>query len=114
QQLHDEQRRAALATHVETLIRSRQDDPVRAEIAATTLDLDAIAAELRAQADVPGWARVIGADLLPPTPPDTRLNPDTEREPAALPTLTGPMPPADVLRRVPQDQASYDRWRHLW
>ncbi|MGX7672984.1 hypothetical protein [Plantactinospora sp. DSM 117369] len=110
QQLRDEKRRAALATHVETLIRSRHDDPVRADIAATTLDLDAVAAALTAQADVPGWARVIGADLTPPPPTDAE--PDTAGELAALPA--GPMPPADVLRRVPQDQASYDRWRQLW
>ncbi|MGI5213319.1 hypothetical protein [Plantactinospora sp. CA-290183] len=111
QQLRDEKRRAALASHVETLIRSRHDDPVRADIAATTLDLDAVAATLTAQADVPGWARVIGADLTPPTP-NSDVDADAERNPAALPV--GPMPPADVLRRVPQDQASYDRWRQLW
>ncbi|WP_410814863.1 hypothetical protein [Micromonospora sp. 067-2] len=111
QQLRDDKRRSALATHVETLIRSRHDDPVRADIAATTLDLDAVAAALTAQADVPGWAHVIGADLLPPTPPDREAHPDVKRETAAV---AGPMPPADVLRRVPQDQASYDRWRLLW
>nr|WP_152332187.1 hypothetical protein [Micromonospora purpureochromogenes] len=114
QQLRDEKRRSALASHVETLIRSRHDDPVRAAIAATTLDIDAVAVALTAQADVPGWARVIGAGLLPPAPPDRDTEPDAEREPAALPAMSGPMPPADVLRRVPQDQASYDRWRQLW
>lgn len=114
QQLRDEKRRAALATHVETLMRSRHDDPVRADIAATTLDLDAVAVALTTQTDVAGWARVIGADLLPPAPSDTGADPDAEREPGALPVLAGPMPPADVLRRVPQDQASYDRWRQLW
>ncbi len=63
---------------------------------------------------MPGWARVIGADLLPPATPDGDGEPDAEPEPATPPTLSGPMPPADVLRRVPQDQASYDRWRRLW
>ncbi|WP_349876341.1 hypothetical protein ABIH81_19550 [Micromonospora sp. HUAS YX12] len=92
QQLRDEKRRAALATHVETLIRSRHDDPVRADIAATTLDLDAVAAELTAHADVPGWARVIGADLLPPAPPDGDVDPDAEREPTAPRVVPGPMP----------------------
>jgi hypothetical protein len=114
QQLRDEKRRAALATHVESLIRSRHDDPVRADIAATTLDLDAIAAQLRGQADVAGWTRVIGTDLQPPAIPEGDGEPDTERESATPPTLSRPMPPADVLRRVPQDQASYDRWRRLW
>ncbi len=112
-QLREEKRRAALATHVETLIRSRHDDPVRADIAATTLDLDAVAAALTTQADVPGWARVIGADLTPPAAPILDSDPDAAQTPTAgLPA--GPMPPADVLRRVPQDQASYDRWRQLW
>ncbi|MEH1166420.1 hypothetical protein V6V47_13630 [Micromonospora sp. CPCC 205539] len=111
QQLREEKRRSALAAHVEKLIRSRHDDPVRADIAATTLDLDAVAAALTAQADVPGWARVIGADLLPPPPLDSAADLDAERDTVAV---AGPMPPADVLRRVPQDQASYDRWRQLW
>ncbi|ROO60342.1 hypothetical protein EDC02_2204 [Micromonospora sp. Llam0] len=112
QQIRGDKRRAALAIHVETLIRSQHDNPAVADIAATTLDLDAVAAALTAQADVPGWARVIGADLLPPTPPHSDADPDTDRNPTGLPA--GPMPPADVLRRVPQDQASYDRWRQLW
>ncbi|HET8659179.1 MAG TPA: hypothetical protein VFM55_09295 [Micromonosporaceae bacterium] len=119
QQLRDEQRRAALARHVETLIRSRHSDPVRAAIAATTLDIDAVAAELTARADVAGWARVIGADLLPPQPPPadtTRANPaGGELAPgAAAPSSTAPMPRTDVLRRVPTSQDAYDRWRQLW
>jgi len=109
-QLRDEKRRAALAQHVETLIRSRHDDPIRAAIAATTLDIDAVAAALTAQADVTGWARVIGADLLPPLPlsgvPDGR-------EPDVMP-VGPPLPPTDVLRRIPTNQAAYDRWRQLW
>ena len=110
QLLRDEKRRAALAQHVETLIRSRHSDPVRAAIAATTLDIDAVAAALTAQADVAGWARVIGADLLPPPPPSDAQD---GREPGATPA--GPaMPPMDVLRRIPADQARYDRWRQLW
>ncbi|MCG5446217.1 hypothetical protein NIE79_004785 [Micromonospora sp. NIE79] len=115
QQLRDEKRRTALATHVETLIRSRHDDPVRADIAATTLDLDAVAADLTAHADVTGWARVIGADLRPPPVPLPGVGGDVDADPERESvTVAGPMPPADVLRRVPQDQASYDRWRQLW
>jgi hypothetical protein len=111
QQVRDEQRRNALAAHVEALIRARHDDPVRAAIAAATLDVDAVAAELTAHADVPGWARVIGADLRPPPLPDDTAAARRDA-PAAKPA--GPLPPADVLRRVPHDQASYDRWRRLW
>ena len=120
QQLRDQQRRTALAKHVETLIRSRHKDPVRAAIAATTLDIDAVAAELTARADVAGWARVIGADLLPPhqSPADTaRADPGGSSELASgravLPSPAS-MPRTDVLRRVPTNQQAYDRWRHLW
>jgi hypothetical protein len=120
-QLRDEQRRAALATHVETLIRSRHQDPVRAAIAATTLDIDAVAAQLTAQSDVVGWAQAIGADLLPPqlpTPvPDRAVDiADGGGElDAVQPSIaTAPMPPTDVLRRVPTSQDAYDRWRELW
>jgi hypothetical protein len=110
QQLAEEKRRAALAAHVQTLIRSRHDDPILADIAATTLDLDAVAARLVAHADVTGWAQLIGTDLQPPSPGADTAGPD-----GTAPQLPiGPTPPADVLRRVPQDQASYDRWRDLW
>jgi hypothetical protein len=113
QQLRDEQRRTALAKHVETLIRSRHSDPVRAAIAATTLDIDAVAVQLTAQADVAGWARVIGADLLPPQPPST---PDTAGQVAATAEASSPQPRlrTDVMRRVPINQEAYDRWRQLW
>jgi hypothetical protein len=108
--LRDEKRRTALALHVETLIRSRHADPVRAAIAATTLDIDAVAAALTAQADVAGWARVIGADLLPlPLP---TIAADIGQHSAT--PVGPPMPPMDVLRRIPADPARYDRWRQLW
>jgi hypothetical protein len=109
-QLREEKRRAALTRLVETLIRSRHDDPIRAAIAATTLDLDAVAAHLTAHADVAGWASVIGADLLPPPPPTAADDGGTSESAPARP----PMPPMDVLRRIPADQARYDRWRQLW
>ncbi|WP_432830798.1 hypothetical protein [Dactylosporangium sp. CA-092794] len=111
-QLRDEKRRAALAQHVETLIRSRHADPVRAAIAATTLDIDAVAAALSAHADVAGWARVIGADLLPPPLP-AAVTADGG-DPGAAPATGPAMPPTDVLRRIPTNQAAYDRWRQLW
>jgi hypothetical protein len=125
QQLRDEQRqaavelrekeaRAALAMHVEALIRSQHDDPVRASIAATTLDIGAVAAALRAQADVAGWARVIGADLLPPPLPDGVADSEPDHTQASSLALAGALLPANLLRRIPQDQASYDRWRQMW
>jgi hypothetical protein len=118
-QLRDEQRRAALTTHVETLIRSRHTDPVVAAIAATTLDIDAVAAELTHRGDVAGWARVIGANLLAPQPSAATTGADTagSGEPAAgaaATPITAPTPRTDVLRRVPTNQDAYDRWRQLW
>ena len=112
QQLRAEARRAALGSHVEELIRSRHDDPIRAAIAVTTLDIDAIAAALTAQTDVDGWAHAIGADLVAPPPvEDTNADADSSTGAAAG---SGPMPPADVLRRVPQDPTGYAKWRELW
>ncbi|GAA3386365.1 hypothetical protein [Cryptosporangium minutisporangium] len=109
QQLDHERRRASLTQYIDALIRAQHADPIRAAIAVTTLDIDALAAALTARADVEGWARLIGADLLPPAPDDPPAT-DESRSGAAR----GPMPPADVLRRVPQDPASYQRWRQLW
>ncbi|MEU7874258.1 hypothetical protein [Dactylosporangium sp. NPDC049140] len=110
-QLRDERRRTALAQHVETLIRSRHADPVRAAIAATTLDIDAVAAALTAQSDVAGWARVINADLVPPPLPTADPH---DNEPYTAPAVGPAMPPTDVLRRIPTNQTAYDRWRQLW
>jgi len=116
QQLRDEQRHAALATHVDTLIRSRHQDPVRAAIAATTLDIDAVAAELTARSDVAGWAAVIGADLLPPAPPTTSEAAIASHGDShlAVQAVPGPALRTDVMRRVPINQEAYDRWRQLW
>jgi len=118
QQLRDEQRRTALATHVETLIRSRHRNPVVASIAATTLDIDAVAAALTARSDVAGWAAVIGADLLPPPPPtaDTAVSGDADIALAAAAAAASTVPAlgTDVMRRVPVNQEAYDRWRQLW
>jgi hypothetical protein len=118
QQLRDERRRAAVAAHVETLIRTRHADPVRAAIAATTLDVAAVAAALTAQSDVAGWAEAIGADLRPPPPPhaapDDPHHTTTTSGAAAPDNDAMPTLPADVLRRVPTSQDAYDRWRELW
>jgi hypothetical protein len=113
QQLREETRNAAVAKHVATLIRAQHKDPVLADIAATTLDIDAVAAELTAQADVTGWARTIGANLTPPPPPAGQPAPA-----APIPDAPGTdvvlAPPVDVLKRIPTRQDDYDRWRQLW
>ncbi|MBI1758157.1 MAG: hypothetical protein HYR62_02880 [Actinobacteria bacterium] len=117
EQLRAEQRHTALARHVDTLIRSRHDNPVLAAIAATTVDLDAIAAQLTAHSDVTGWARLIGANLRPPPPPAT--NPvatagdpltATEPTPPATPAPPIPAPPP----RIPTRPDTHDRWRAVW
>lgn len=54
--LRVEARRPALAAAVERAVRADHDDPLRADIEARTLDLDAIAAELEARADYAWWA----------------------------------------------------------
>jgi hypothetical protein len=82
------------------------------------LDIDAVAAELSTRADVSGWARVIGADLLPPrltdpTVADTEGSGDIHAGVMAPPNAA-PMPPSSVLRRVPADPDAYERWRQLW
>lgn len=120
-QLRAERRRSAVARHVETLIRSRHDDPVRADIAATTLDVDALAAELTAHADIIGWARVIGADLAPPPVAGTPSTGDDARDRTPADTalegavdVTPPLLPTDLMRRIPSSQEAYDQWRRLW
>lgn len=94
-ELREEKRRAALASHIERLIKSRHNDPIMADIAVTTLDLDAVAAELSAQADVEGWARTIGAELRPPAP--------EPQQAAALEQF-----------RVPTNAEALNRWRAIW
>jgi hypothetical protein len=113
QQLRDERRTAALSGHVEALIRARHDDPTLAAIAVTTLDIDAVATALSAQADIDGWARAIGVDLLPPTPepPSGTATPDLSALDAAPDVAELPK---DVLRRVPVQQNEYDQWRTIW
>lgn len=113
-QLRQEQRRRALADHVRTLISSRHSDPVRAAIAVTTLDIDAIAGELTRGADVAGWARLIGADLQPPPVETTDTGDHTHQQHPAIAAVNGPVLGTGVLRRIPTDQDAYDRWRALW
>ncbi len=112
QQLRDEQRNAALTTHIEMLLRARHDDPVLASIAVTTIDIEAVAAHLRTLTDVQGWAVAIGARLVPPAPADEIATPLPALD--ERPETAVPLPPADVLRRVPTRQVEYDRWRQLW
>jgi hypothetical protein len=52
----DDKRRPAIARAVEQVVRADQRDPLMAEIAVRTLDLDRLAVELAARADYDAWA----------------------------------------------------------
>jgi hypothetical protein len=112
-QLRAEQRRAALASHIDTMIRARHDkDPVLASIAATTTPVDDVADALITMIDSEGWARAIAAEIQPPpTEPPAR--------PASAEPGTGApdqpyWPSTADQRQNPTQQADYDRWRENW
>ena len=111
QQLAEERTIAALAALVERDIRAQHKDPLRAEIAVTTAPLAAIAEGLMKAFDVAGWTRHIAAGLTaPPLPADS----PTPAPASAAAPVNLHKPPADVIRRVPQDQDAYNRWRAAW
>jgi hypothetical protein len=57
--------RRAIGGTVEKIIRRSQKDPLLADIAVTTYDLDQLARLIEERADYAGWADEIGASLLP-------------------------------------------------
>lgn len=63
-----ERRRPAIAAAVEAAVRADQTDPVMAEIAVSTLDLDRIATALAEQADYVGWAERLAPAVRAPEP----------------------------------------------
>jgi hypothetical protein len=117
EQLRVQARRTALSTHVAALLRAQQSDPILADIAVTTMDIDALAAALTEQADIAGWAAAIGANLRPPAP-TTTAGPHPAQGPAPTPELiddpTDVALPADVMRRIPTRLAEYQQWRDWW
>jgi hypothetical protein len=111
-QLRTEQRRAALASHIDKMVRARHEkDPILASIAATTTPVDDVADTLMAMIDTDGWARAIAAEIQPPeTDPPARTQPDSgsaDNGPAHWPSTA-------VLRQIPTQQQDYDRWREIW
>lgn len=60
-----ERRQVALATALRRKVVTALKDPVMAEIATTTFDLDEIARRLAASADYEGLTALLGADLAP-------------------------------------------------
>jgi hypothetical protein len=142
-QLRTEQRRAALAAHIEAKIRARHDkDPILASIAATTTPIDEIAQELIDMIDAHGWAVVINAQIQPPaasTPfpaagpgPTSTRRPDHDGEDVRdnddVPDDEGQDGeddvradtddlidiPGDLAAMMPAKAAAYLRWRAMW
>jgi hypothetical protein len=109
-QLRAEERRAALASHIDKMIQARhQDDPLLAAIAATTTPVDDVADVLVTLIDTAGWARAIAAEIQPP-----------ESDLPSYPGFASPhhgqpsWPSTAVLRQIPTQQKDYDRWREIW
>ncbi|MFI6079112.1 hypothetical protein ACIA5C_47165 [Actinoplanes sp. NPDC051343] len=133
-QLRTEERRAALARHIETMIRARHDtNPVLASIAATTTPIDDIADALMTMIDTDGWARAIAAEIQAPTPAPLPGTPGpqpehSERESAnpaeeeredhrdeeidAIDHAADPL--TDLALMIPTNPTAYRRWREMW
>lgn len=114
-QLRAEQRRAALARHIDKMIRARHEkDPLLASIAATTTSVDDVADALTAMIDIEGWARTIAAEIQPPhTNPRAGTRP-AHPDPGVADHGQPHWPSTAVLRQIPTQQRDYDRWRELW
>lgn len=131
-QLRTEARRAALARHIEDMIRARHHtDPVLASIAATTTPVDDIADALMTMIDTDGWARTIAAEIQAPTP-DLGPSPETTEPPADHPEQNALDPDDakdddrtdeeiddneqadDLAPMVPSNPTAYRRWREMW
>jgi hypothetical protein len=98
-QLRSEQRRAALAAHIEAKIRARHEhDPILASIAATTTPIDEVAQELIDMIDAHGWAVVINAQIRPPAAP----------APAPVPHPYEPSPDIDDRDDLRDDRLDHD------
>jgi hypothetical protein len=72
-----ERRRAAIAEAVEKRIRAVYRNPLQAEIAVQTYDMDEMARRIESQADYDAWAGMIGKGLQPvkDSPPERRPTP---------------------------------------
>jgi hypothetical protein len=118
-QLRAEARRAALASHIDKMIRARHEkDPVLASIAATTTPVDDVADALMSMIDIGGWARAIAAEIQPPeTELPAQASPIQVRvagRAAVLAQYSRPAPdphPAAGVRPVAGDLAGHRR-RH--
>jgi hypothetical protein len=126
-----DKRRPAIAKAVEQVVRADQADPLMAEIAVRTLDLDRLAAGLADQIDYTVWtARLAPAiTALPTAQIQQRANwpkngdsptgsatgdaPDTP-DPAEDETSDSRQPPVDLMRQIPIQQEQYHAWQTVW
>jgi len=95
-----ERRRPAIAQAVERVVRADHADPLMAEIASATLDLDRIAEVLERRADYDGWAERLAAALDPR--PANRPDGGTPDKPAGgMPTEAEAGTPTPARRGTP-------------
>jgi hypothetical protein len=114
-QLRTEERRAALASHIDKMIRARHDkDPILASIAVTTTPVDDVADSLIAMIDTQGWARAIAAEIQPPETDQPARTLPADPRPEPLDKGQPHWPSTAVLRQIPTQQQDYDRWREIW
>lgn len=98
--LRAEARRPAIAAAVEDVVRGDHQDPLMAEIAVRTMDLDRVAVELETRADYAGWA-----DRLAPAVSATRPTaPEPEQAPA--PRVPAQVQPASQRPALPAARRS--------
>jgi hypothetical protein len=111
-------RRKAIAGVVEQIIRADHTDPLHAQVAASTYDMDRLATEIEARADYTGWAHRISRSLSPgPIDPAEQIDrpdpvvsdsvtvsavrlpsdrPDSDQTPPALPAPMSDLPTEPV------------------
>ena len=111
--LVEERNQAALAAHLTTLLAAQHNDPNLANILVAAIPGDQLAAEVAGLVDITGWARMVAADLQPPTTGADITGHDQlddEADPAAL----SPELPAALLKEIPSKAEEYGRWHQLW
>ncbi|GAA4470941.1 hypothetical protein [Phytohabitans houttuyneae] len=131
QSIRADKRRPAIARAVERVVRADQADPLMAEIAVRTLDLDRLAAGLAQQVNYSSWvARLAPAvTALPATgqarrtwgrsgigddPAGTDSGEPDPLAPAGDEAARSRQPPVDLMRHIPIQDEPYQRWRTVW
>ena len=109
--LRAERRRPAIAAAVENAIRADHADPRMAEIAARTLDLDRIAAELESRADYAGWADRLAPAVLAYRSPDLSADMSAHRPDVASGTEAAGSPDRTLVKAHRTGRARPDNRR---